>query len=208
MCANTSGEGMWPESSRRLRSFQAGSMLWKTPGVSWAPYQPTPKPSPFVSSAPICECRLWTISEFFCPYRSSSSRTGEPEYASQRHIDQILAARRKQRVIPIGRCSVSPRAERLRTTNPSRRRGASARKQLPVPGRRVDDVHLLRLRNLDLAPDHDPGGQLRASGPFRLGEGRLDALCDLHAIAGRAGLHDCPAAAGQDADDARRHLTR
>src|SRR5436309_601916 len=122
MCANTSGEVMWTESSRRFRSFQAGSTLWKTPGVSWAPYQPTPKPSPFVSSAPICEWRLWTISEFFWPYRSSSSRTGEPEYASQRHIDQILAALRKGRVIPIGRCSVSRRAERLQATNSPRRR--------------------------------------------------------------------------------------
>ena len=32
MCANTSGEVMCPASSRRLRSFQAGSMLWKTAG--------------------------------------------------------------------------------------------------------------------------------------------------------------------------------
>src|SRR2546426_4782748 len=43
--------------SRRLRSFQAGSMLWKTPGVWVWSYQPTPKPSPFVVSAPIVECR-------------------------------------------------------------------------------------------------------------------------------------------------------
>ena len=33
MCAKTSGEAMCPENSRRLRSFQAGSMLRKTPGV-------------------------------------------------------------------------------------------------------------------------------------------------------------------------------
>ena len=65
MCANTSPELIWPESSRRLRSFQAGSMLRKTPGVSWSPYQPRPKPSPLVSSAPSREWRLWTISEFW-----------------------------------------------------------------------------------------------------------------------------------------------
>ena len=65
MCAKTSGDEMWPESSCRLRSFQAGSMLRKTPGVSCSPYQPTPKPSPLVVSAPSCEWRLWTISECF-----------------------------------------------------------------------------------------------------------------------------------------------
>ncbi len=65
MCAKTSPDERWPESSCRLRSFQAGSMLWKTAGVSWAPYQPTPNPSPLVSVAPSCEWRLWTISEFF-----------------------------------------------------------------------------------------------------------------------------------------------
>ena len=50
--------------SRRLRSFQAGSVPWKTPGVSAAPYQPTPNPSPFVVVAPSRECRLWSISEW------------------------------------------------------------------------------------------------------------------------------------------------
>jgi hypothetical protein len=37
--------------------------LRKTPGVFPTPYQPTPKPSPFVVSAPSCEWRLWSISE-------------------------------------------------------------------------------------------------------------------------------------------------
>ena len=64
MCAKTSGEEMWPAMSRRLRSFQAGSVPWKTPGVSGAPYQPMPKPSPFVVVAPSRECRLWSISEW------------------------------------------------------------------------------------------------------------------------------------------------
>lgn len=46
MCAKTSREATCMASSRRLRSFQAGSVPWKTPGEGWAPYQPTPKPSP------------------------------------------------------------------------------------------------------------------------------------------------------------------
>ena len=46
------------------RSTPARS-LWNVPGVSWAPYQPTPKPSPFVVSAPIVEWRLWSMSECF-----------------------------------------------------------------------------------------------------------------------------------------------
>ena len=35
----------------------------KTAGVAPAPYQPTPKPSPLVVSAPSRECRLWSMSE-------------------------------------------------------------------------------------------------------------------------------------------------
>ena len=39
-------------------------MLRKRPGVSGAPYQPTPNPSqPFVGSAPIVELMLCTIRE-------------------------------------------------------------------------------------------------------------------------------------------------
>jgi hypothetical protein len=64
MWANTSGEATCMASSRRLRSFQAGSTPRKTPGVGWAPYQPTPKPSPLVVSAPRREWRLCTISEY------------------------------------------------------------------------------------------------------------------------------------------------
>jgi hypothetical protein len=55
MCANTSGETRCRARSFRLRSFQAGSTLWKTPGVSPTPYQPIPNPSPFVVVAPIPE---------------------------------------------------------------------------------------------------------------------------------------------------------
>ena len=51
-------------SSRKLRSFHAGSVLWKTAGIPPSPYQPTPKPSPFVVVAPSRECRLWSIREW------------------------------------------------------------------------------------------------------------------------------------------------
>ena len=54
----------WAHSSRRLRSFQAGSVLRNSPGVSQAPYQPTPNPSPLVVVAPSCECLLCTTREF------------------------------------------------------------------------------------------------------------------------------------------------
>ena len=39
-------------------------MLRNTPGAGAASYQPMPKPSPFVVSAPSLECRLWSISEW------------------------------------------------------------------------------------------------------------------------------------------------
>src|SRR3954469_5967095 len=65
-------------------------MLRKTAGVSWSPYHPTPNPSPFVSSAPSCEWRLWTISECSGSYSNCSSATGDPEEASQRHISGFL----------------------------------------------------------------------------------------------------------------------
>jgi hypothetical protein len=65
MCANTSPERMCAERSRRLRSLHAGSIEWNVPGVRASPYQPTPNPSPFVVSAPIVECRLWSMSECF-----------------------------------------------------------------------------------------------------------------------------------------------
>ena len=65
MCAKTTPDSRCAASSRRFRSFHAGSTLWKTPGVSCAPYQPIPNPSPFVVSAPIVEWRLWSMSECF-----------------------------------------------------------------------------------------------------------------------------------------------
>ena len=71
-------DSMCLERSRRFRSFHAGSMLLKTPGVPSAPYQPIPKPSPFVVSAPSRECRLCSISECCGPYSTLSIRTGLP----------------------------------------------------------------------------------------------------------------------------------
>ena len=64
MCAKNRGLRMWAVSSCRLRSFHAGSTLWKSPGVGSPSYQPMPKPSPFVGSAPSSECRLWSMSEW------------------------------------------------------------------------------------------------------------------------------------------------
>src|SRR3954454_13018654 len=89
MWVKKSGELMWPASSRRFWSFQAGSMLRKTPGVWETPYQPTPKPSPFVGSAPSRDERLWSTIEFVPAYSTSCMRMGEPEYASQRHIREV-----------------------------------------------------------------------------------------------------------------------
>jgi len=79
MWANSSGDWMWPARSRRFRSFQAGSTLWKTPGVSPRPYQPIPNPSPLVVSAPSREWRLWSISECRGSRSNSLISTGEPE---------------------------------------------------------------------------------------------------------------------------------
>ena len=86
MCAKTRPADAWPESSRRLRSFQAGSVLRNNPGYGADPYQPTPNPSPLVVSTPRRECLLCITSEFAGLYKISSSLTAEPEYASQRHM--------------------------------------------------------------------------------------------------------------------------
>ena len=64
MWAKTRRAFAWAHSSRRLRSFHAGSVLRYSPGVSIGPYHPTPKPSPLIVVAPIWECWLWTTSEF------------------------------------------------------------------------------------------------------------------------------------------------
>src|SRR5215210_9072086 len=62
MWARKSGDSTWEASSLRLRSFQAGSMEWKTAGVSVSgTYQPRPNPSPLVVSAPMREWRDWSM---------------------------------------------------------------------------------------------------------------------------------------------------
>src|SRR5215207_7324397 len=65
MCARKSGDSTWPATSRRLRSFQAGSTLRKMAGAwAFASYQPTPKPSPLVVSTPRRAWRLWSMREW------------------------------------------------------------------------------------------------------------------------------------------------
>ncbi|CAH0281755.1 hypothetical protein SRABI26_03964 [Arthrobacter sp. Bi26] len=92
MCAKTRPADAWADSSRRLRSCQAGSVLWNSPGYGAIPYQPTPKPSPLVVSTPIRACLLCITSELVGLYNNSSSSTGEPEYASQRHMASSLCS--------------------------------------------------------------------------------------------------------------------
>src|SRR3954447_18852053 len=116
-------------SSRRLTSFQAGPTPRKrtgtplprvagTPGAADStPYQPTPKPSPFVVSTPIRECRLWSMSECSRLYNSSSSRIGVPEYASHRHIAAPPGLRLADLAVVIGR---------------SARHGVSLARQVPI----------------------------------------------------------------------------
>src|SRR5271154_7421423 len=70
-------ELMWSAISCRFLSFHAGSVLWKTPGVGGAPYQPTPKPSPFVGSAPSPERKGSFIKEERGPHQPSLSPTAE-----------------------------------------------------------------------------------------------------------------------------------
>src|SRR5881628_607919 len=89
MCARKIGASTWAASSRTLTSLHAGLTLRYRHGL-WlpAPYQPSPKPSPFVVSTPIRECRLWSMREYSLLYRSSSMRIGVPEYASHRHMEE------------------------------------------------------------------------------------------------------------------------
>jgi hypothetical protein len=89
MCARNSGDDTVPASSRRFMSLQAGWIERNSAGirVPSSLYQPIPKPSPLVVSAPRRECRLWSISECRGLYNNSSSRIGDPEYAIQRHMD-------------------------------------------------------------------------------------------------------------------------
>src|SRR3954470_13917613 len=112
MCAKKCDELTCAASSLRLRSFQAGSVLWKTPGVGGAAYHPTPNPSPFVVSAPSRECRLWSISECAGEYSASRRRIGEPEYASQRHIVRLLEAYAAPAARGVGAIS-APKIQRI-----------------------------------------------------------------------------------------------
>src|SRR3954447_13554139 len=81
---------MCAASSHRFVSPHAGATLWYIAGPSPAPYQPTPKPSPLVVSAPIREWRLWSISPCCVLNSSSSINTGCPDHAIHRHISALL----------------------------------------------------------------------------------------------------------------------
>src|SRR3954463_748895 len=107
MCAKTSGDRMWPASSRRFRSFQAGSPLGKPPGGPPTPYQPTPNPSPFVVSAPSRECRLWSINPCGELNSSSSMITGWPCHAIHLHMRGMVSAGRSRRITRLGRCAAA-----------------------------------------------------------------------------------------------------
>ena len=71
MWAKNSGDRTWAVISLRFWSFHAGSMLRNTAGVGSLLYQPIPTPSPLVGSAPSCELRLWSISEWLGVYSAS-----------------------------------------------------------------------------------------------------------------------------------------
>src|SRR3954467_1762772 len=63
------------------------------PGPSPPPYQPTPKPSPLVVSAPIRECRLWSTSPCWVLNSSSSISSGCPDQAIHLHMGYLLGDR-------------------------------------------------------------------------------------------------------------------
>jgi len=64
LTAGNYGDRTWAVISLRFWSFHAGSMLRNTAGVGSLLYQPIPTPSPLVGSAPSCELRLWSMSEW------------------------------------------------------------------------------------------------------------------------------------------------
>jgi hypothetical protein len=70
------GDSTCAASSRRLASAQAGDTLRYSAGPSPVPYQPRPKPSPLVGSAPIRACRLWSTIPCCVLTSSSSISTG------------------------------------------------------------------------------------------------------------------------------------
>ena len=69
--AMNSLDSIWPARSRRLKSFHAGRMLRKSPGVGRDPYQPMPKPSALVGVSAERDDMLWSMSECFGLKRTS-----------------------------------------------------------------------------------------------------------------------------------------
>src|SRR4051812_2092314 len=216
-CERNSGAAMCAARWRRLASPQAGRTLRYTPGPSPRPYHPTPKPSPFVVSAPRRECRLWSTSPCWVLNRSSSSSTGCPCQAIHRHIAVLLrvlgVVLREQLALLV------PSREEEVDERPAQQDGDQARRVGPlvaveerVLGGRGD---LARVLGVLLC---DPLGACE-----RLGELVLRALADLRGVRrggdrGRGGggvargeqgaedrLHDRPAKVALQVGGARGH---
>ena len=64
MCAKTVRERTWPAVRAGCGRSTPARCCGRPPARPPSPYQPTPKPSPFVVSAPSRECRLWSIREW------------------------------------------------------------------------------------------------------------------------------------------------
>src|SRR3954452_12236241 len=176
MCAMKRPDDVERASSRRLTSFQAGPVPLKVTGMRLSrvlgragpppstPYQPTPKPSPFVVSTPIRECRLWSMSECSRLYNSSSSRIGVPEYASHRPIAAPPSLRLADLAVVIGRSArhgvslarqvpIGPHSDRMRVRRSVRVIPRSGRVR-PEPFRRPGD--LARSGAVDVAAATEP----------------------------------------------------
>src|SRR6478672_3808228 len=171
-------------------------MLRKTAGVGSSPYQPMPNPSPFVSSAPSCECRLWTISECSGSYNSCRSTSGDPEYAIQRHISSWLRLR----------CLRRAPAPTLPAPASARSLGL-AQSRAAVHGQPVDDEHVDREHRE--RPERIRRQEHQLSDAVEAGNGDPEPPCPVAAADdGRAGRqlrdpedHDDPAPGLEVAED-------
>ena len=79
-------ERMWSASSRRFRSFHAGSMLVEDAGRPPSPYQPMPNPSPLVVSRPAANAGSGRSASAAACRAGPRAGSGYPEYASHRHM--------------------------------------------------------------------------------------------------------------------------
>src|SRR4051794_31324215 len=143
-----SGDSMCAARCLRFASDQAGATLRNTPGPSPTPYQPTPKPSPLVGSAPSRECRLWSMIPCWVLKSSSSRTSGCPNQAIQRHMgsDHLVEAAHLERPHDVG----------------------DALHQRPDPGKHDQRVRLVDEELTARVEGHDrhqdPGGQAEPPG--------------------------------------------